>query len=212
MSMDSAHDRDGLDTDDLDELIFTVVEGDQPALVTLLRLDQPTVAASVAASVAEAHASPLTIARPEAADVAARERYGRSLSQLTSQILSLVLYLTSEEPDAVPTVIGRAVTPRSTVTATTVAVTMLEVGARLGVALRASARPAGAVDADGSFDGDTASSGAHRPVAHMRRAHWHTYWTGPRADPSKRVAKLRWIHMIQVGTSVPVTVRAASSE
>ena len=97
VSMDSAHERDGISTDDLDELIFTIVDGDQAALVTLLRLDQPTVAESVAASAAEAHAAALSIAQPEAVDAAARQRYGLTLTQLTSQLLSLVLYLASAQ-------------------------------------------------------------------------------------------------------------------
>ena len=33
------------------------------------------------------------------------------------------------------------------------------------------------------------------PRAHLRRAHWHLYWTGPgsRSDPAKREARVRWI-------------------
>lgn len=28
---------------------------------------------------------------------------------------------------------------------------------------------------------------------HSRRAHWHHYWTGPKADPSKRTLVLKWV-------------------
>lgn len=36
-------------------------------------------------------------------------------------------------------------------------------------------------------------------VAHIRRAHWHTYWTGPKKEPGKQKPVLRWIPPIPVG-------------
>ena len=210
VSMDSAHDRAGIRAEDLDEIIFTVVASDGPALLTFLRLDQPTVVASIAASAAEADAAPLTYAAPEAAEDETLRRYGRTLAQLTSELLSLLLYLASDEPDAVPSVVGRAIAPRSTVTTVPVDMQVLEVGARLGAALRSATANQGAVAGD--EDGVVSEEGrlVHRPVSHLRRAHWHTYWTGPKSDPALRVAKLRWVHMIQVGTNMPVTVRTVT--
>lgn len=45
--------------------------------------------------------------------------------------------------------------------------------------------------------------GAHgdrpSPVPHIRRAHWHTFWTGSRRNPEKRLPVLRWIPPIPVG-------------
>lgn len=42
--------------------------------------------------------------------------------------------------------------------------------------------------------------GERAPVRpHIRRAHWHTYWVGPRSDPSQRKAILRWLSPIPVG-------------
>lgn len=60
-------------------------------------------------------------------------------------------------------------------------------GTRLGAALeaaRASARDAG-------------GSGAGGVTPHVRRAHWHTYWTGPR--DGERRAVVRWLSPILVG-------------
>lgn len=31
------------------------------------------------------------------------------------------------------------------------------------------------------------------PRPHVRRAHWHSFWTGPRADPSARKLVLKWL-------------------
>lgn len=38
------------------------------------------------------------------------------------------------------------------------------------------------------------------PAPHMRRAHWHSFWLGPKSDPSKRKLSVRWLPPIPVGT------------
>jgi hypothetical protein len=62
-----------------------------------------------------------------------------------------------------------------------------EVGYRIGTALRASrAVPAGA------------HGGSHAaPAPHLRRAHWHTYWTGPMDGERRQV--LKWLAPMAVG-------------
>lgn len=65
--------------------------------------------------------------------------------------------------------------------------TTWDVGVRMGAALRA-AREAGYRAGEGEGKSST------RP--HVRRAHWHTYLTGPRADPRR---ELRWLPPIPVG-------------
>ena len=45
---------------------------------------------------------------------------------------------------------------------------------------------------DGAGDGQDTGRTV-RP--HLRRAHWHTYWTGARSEPSPEV---RWIHPVTV--------------
>lgn len=64
------------------------------------------------------------------------------------------------------------------------------VGARIGAKLRdTKARRRGETDTQ---------AGAHAsPRPHIRRAHWHTYWTG--AGRTNRL--LRWVHPILVGAS-----------
>ncbi|HEX6939337.1 MAG TPA: hypothetical protein VF158_07985 [Longimicrobiales bacterium] len=75
------------------------------------------------------------------------------------------------------------------------------VGARVGAALRA-ARGA-AERAEGEATG-------RRVRPHVRRAHWHTYWTGPRSGEQTPV--LRWLHPILVAggdvDELPAVVRA----
>jgi hypothetical protein len=68
--------------------------------------------------------------------------------------------------------------------------TTWEVGYRLGAALRA-ARSAAEGAGGGAFD-------RRGPVGHIRRAHWHTFWVGPRSDPERRSRQLRWLPPIPV--------------
>lgn len=72
-----------------------------------------------------------------------------------------------------------------------------EVGYRIGTALR-QPQPT-----------DPAGNGQHRtPLTHLRRAHWHTYWVGSRAEPDQRQRELRWIQPTLIGTGkLTTTVR-----
>lgn len=65
------------------------------------------------------------------------------------------------------------------------------VGHRIGASLRL-ARP----KEKGEPQGGTHAS----PRPHIRRAHWHAYWTGPRKEPSKRKLILKWLPPTPVGT------------
>jgi hypothetical protein len=61
-----------------------------------------------------------------------------------------------------------------------------EVGYRIGKVLRHA-------EEKEQREPSTNSDGTHaRPRAHVRKAHWHTYWTGPKKDP--QTAKLKWLH------------------
>lgn len=69
-----------------------------------------------------------------------------------------------------------------------------EVGYRMGAALRA----AQSATSDGEATGRSVA-------AHVRRAHWHHYWTGPR---DRQSSELRWLSPILVGAGEIVpTVR-----
>ncbi len=46
------------------------------------------------------------------------------------------------------------------------------------------------------------------PRPHVRRAHWHSYWTGPRKEPEKQKLILKWIPPVLVGVEdIVPTVR-----
>lgn len=68
--------------------------------------------------------------------------------------------------------------------------TIVDLGFDIGPALHAARRQA---DDDG--DGTRGQAGEKRVRAHLRRAHWHTYWTGPR---EAKTPEVRWLHPILV--------------
>lgn len=110
---------------------------------------------------------------------------------LVAPLVSLLLYLCSEEPD-----LGNREPPqhpshRSRATGAQ-GETVWQVGERVGAALMAAAGAA-----------SEAQGGIHAgPRPHVRRAHWHTYWTGPRGG--QRTARARWLSPILVGAGETV--------
>lgn len=78
--------------------------------------------------------------------------------------------------------------------------TTWDVGLRIGAALRRA-----------YHDEQTHQGGSHNaPRPHIRRAHWHAYWTGARMEEDKRKRQVKWLPPIAVnaelGEMVP-TVR-----
>lgn len=109
------------------------------------------------------------------------------------KLLSLLLWLCSEEPE-----IGSSTPPKFPRPVRTnnglrffpsAQPKVWDVGVRIGAALNASA----AIAKASGGDGDEADPRA-RPRGHIRRAHWHTYRTGPGGS----ARKLRWMSPILV--------------
>lgn len=68
--------------------------------------------------------------------------------------------------------------------------TTWDVGVRIGAALRAAYHRE-------QIGQDSAPSG-RRVRPHVRRAHWHSYWLGPRGDPQQQRRELRWVPPIAI--------------
>ena len=120
--------------------------------------------------------------------VGSREEY----KQAFSSMLQLLLYLCSEEPDMPDiehprerrTYCGGVRGPSET--------RVWDVGIRISHAIR----NAGERGWGGTVEGTTHAS----PRPHVRSAHWHTYWTGPRKERFPvRKPVLRWIPPIPIG-------------
>lgn len=115
-----------------------------------------------------------------------------SLLGIVRPIVAALLYICSADPDVVdpdrPGAKPRRAAqpaPRSQV---------WEVGYRLGTALRKA-----------RLDHEAQGGHHNAPVAHVRRAHWHLYWVGPKSDPEQRRTELRWISPVLVGSGELLT-------
>ena len=86
-----------------------------------------------------------------------------------------------------------------------------EVGVRIGPALTQARRESHKETEDSNEPGRR--NGQHTPKRpHMRAAHYHHYWTGPRDEPENRRMVTRWIAPIAIGfkagrCEVPVVIR-----
>ena len=125
---------------------------------------------------------------------------GMPWGRVLATTVSMLLYLCSEGPDvrrvALPPGPGA---PRAAANSTRA----LQVGWRIGAALRAAQR----------YHSATGGEETGRHVApHLRRPHWHHFWTGPLNDPEQRQLVLRYLAPISVGSELPVTtvIRPAS--
>lgn len=87
--------------------------------------------------------------------------------------------------------------------------TTWDVGVRLGAALRRAYQSEQTAPSAGEIPGDSSAVEKSRPRAHIRRAHWHGFWRGPRAG--ERQFSLRWLPPIAVNVDaidqLPATVR-----
>ena len=125
---------------------------------------------------------------------------GMPWGRVLATTVSMLLYLCSEGPDVRRGALPPGPGARPAAANSTRA---LQVGWRLGAALRAAQRYHSATRAE--------ETDLH-VLPHLRRSHWHHYWTGPLNDPEQRQLVLRYLAPISVGSELPVTtvVRPAS--
>ncbi|MEW6582750.1 MAG: hypothetical protein AB1416_08320, partial [Actinomycetota bacterium] len=176
-------------------LLLDTVDG--RLLPVALHLDRPTVGEAITAG--------LDVARRNAAakgeDVPALAGdVTPALRHVVEPALSCVLYLCTQEPDVAPEA-ASARAGGAAVARPEGAPTVWEVGWRIGAALREAAQRE-----PGAAGGGGGGAGHASPRAHVRRAHWHTYLVGPRAEPRR---ELRWINPVLVGAgdAVPTVHR-----
>jgi hypothetical protein len=137
------------------------------------------------------------MAEPGALSIGAEEEQ-RTFSVL-AHVLPYLLYLCAEnreldgdievQPQVTKTRKGPRIFARA-------APNLMQAGIRIGAAIR-SIRRARAEQ----VGGDTTSGGPRLP--HLRIAHWHMYWKGPRNDQSKRSRVLHFLPPIPVNVQQP---------
>jgi hypothetical protein len=158
-------------------------------------LDQPSLTASLEQAIKTAGPSdpPLDdVLDIDASDFLPDATDYRSLLGVVRPIIAALLYICSTEPDVVDPDRPGARPRRAARAAEKPQV--WEVGYRISTALKQA-----------RLEHDVHGGHHSSPVAHLRRAHWHTYWVGPKSDPEQRRAELRWISPVLVGSGQLVT-------
>jgi hypothetical protein len=108
------------------------------------------------------------------------------MSAWLAPIVSCIMYLCTNDADIVE---ADPVNHRGKTQSVPARARQKDIGFRIGAALRSSrTRP---------HDGQHESTGRH-VAPHLRRAHWHRFWTGSLKDPSQRELIVKWIPPIPV--------------
>lgn len=124
------------------------------------------------------------------------------------QTLQLVLYLCAQNADITPSSEQTFYTRRSSILKDRYAeIRKWNVGVRIGSAVRAHRSIANSQKKSGTTHAS--------PRPHIRRGHWHHFWTGSKTDQGARKLVLKWVAPTFVSVSVeeaPVTLHPVIGE
>ena len=129
------------------------------------------------------------------------EENQKKLSLFMGQCLQLVLYILAQNADITPDPEQATITKRGkTIKDKYSEIRKWDVGFRIGNELRKQKF----VQSD--YQGGTHNS----PRPHIRRGHWHHFWTGPKNDQSQRKLILKWLSPMAIavgdGEDSPVVI------
>ena len=184
-------------------LVFDLVkpDGKNSLVGHILHLDQETLEECVSASLTESRRQATRFGKAdELWKESEQSEIASGIAASLAPRLSLLLYLCTvnseirdargstkapANPEPVKTKKGLKLFAATTPT-------KWDVGFRIGAALKAAAAAADVADPQG---------GTHASLRpHIRRAHWATYWTGPKSAPQTRV--LKWLPPIPVNVEL----------
>ena len=80
-----------------------------------------------------------------------------------------------------------------------------DIGVRFGKAFRASGTKPSEPDKPNIRQSEEEPKDRLSPRPHVRRAHWHYFWTGKRGADTRKLV-LRWVHPVLVGNGELPTV------
>lgn len=107
------------------------------------------------------------------------------------KVLQVVLYLCAQNAEISPNKEQSTVHKRGKKIRDSYAeIRKWDVGVRIGAAVKASSQPASQ---------SSAHSAHASPRPHMRRGHWHNFWTGSRSKPDERKLVLKWVAPTFIG-------------
>lgn len=141
------------------------------------------------------------------------EQFVETLQRLAAPMLSLLLYLCSANADIDPNWRHRSLPQPKRIKGgeqryfPPEVARVWEVGVRIGAALRAGRKAEEEATPEAGAQ-EHAGGARRRPRPHIRRAHWHGYWIGPKQDPR---FELRWLPPMAVALEsveqLPAVVR-----
>ena len=110
------------------------------------------------------------------------------------KVLQIVLYLCAQNAEISPNKEQSTVYKRGKKIRDSYAeIRKWDVGVRIGAAVKASVQ-------SGAYNSQSKEHSTHAsPRPHMRRGHWHNFWTGSKSAPSERKLVLKWVAPTFIG-------------
>ena len=119
------------------------------------------------------------------------------------QILQVILYILAQNAEITPSPEQSFITKRGkTVKDKYSEIRKWDVGIRVGAAIRQQKAK------EQSRKKEYKESEHQSPRPHMRRGHWHHFWTGPKAQPEERKLILKWLSPMAIAANpedMPIT-------
>lgn len=119
------------------------------------------------------------------------------------QILQVILYILAQNAEITPSSEQSFITKRGkTVKDKYSEIRKWDVGIRVGAAIRQQKAK------EQSREKEYKESEHQSPRPHMRRGHWHHFWTGPKAQPEERKLILKWLSPMAIASNpedMPIT-------
>ena len=175
-----------------------------------VHLDAGTLEDSMIATMLESVKSATDTGRGELLRLAvAANEQAHQVNGILKRALQLVLYILAENAEITEDPKQATITRRGRVVRDQYReIRKWNVGFRTGAALRAH-------EANEERSKNASTNGRMSPRPHLRRGHWHHFWTGQKATPEERKLILRWVSPIAVGTpeeDSPVTFHKAKGD
>lgn len=113
------------------------------------------------------------------------------------QVMQVVLYILAQNAEIAPDEEQVTVTKRGkTIKDKYSEIRKWDVGERIGAAIRQQKMKVS--------EDDSGNTTHNSPRPHMRRGHWHHFWTGPKNEPENRLLVLRWLSPMVIAADLEI--------
>lgn len=179
-------------------MLMMVHDGGEPRTVMAASLEEPTLG-GVVRDIVSADMAEIAHLRNSGAVVRVADDYEAITRQRLSAMFAHLLYVVADNSDQEVEYRPSGKSRRKGRCESTIHA----VGTRVGRAIGA---------AKVRYVGGGGAEGDRTVRPHVRAAHWHHYWTGPRSEPEKRELVLRWVMptFVNGGTDAVTVTHEAS--